>query len=56
MKKYCVKCGKQFRFSSPCSGNYVKLGLIEGYMSADVLGFSSPCSGNYVKRWDQPTK
>ena len=36
-------------FSSPCSGNYVKLHKEEFVMNKVTVGFSSPCSGNYVK-------
>ena len=35
-------------FSSPCSGNYVKLWR-DGKKDRHQKEFSSPCSGNYVK-------
>ena len=37
------------QFSSPCSGNYVK--LRELLRLGHLMPFSSPCSGNYVKRY-----
>ena len=37
-------------FSSPCSGNYVKLKVSCQKAKIMLAVFSSPCSGNYVKQ------